>query len=163
MKKIFTLIILSLAMVGCSNNGTTTDQGIAPVESSSTQSTNQTPVAEDGSLGTFKVEFGEAKKVTSTYIEGDLLEVVYTFTNNSEETVSADTALMIKAYQDGIEINAEFDNELTGDNESKSIKPGASLECKRLFKLTSNSEVEVEATEFLGSTDDIVSKTFKLQ
>ncbi len=164
MKKVFLLLALSLTIVGCSNGGTTTDQGTAPIESSSTQSTNEssTPV-EEGTLGNFKVEFGEAKKVTSTYIEGDLLEVTYTFTNNSEDTVSADGVLMVKAYQDGIEIDTEFDTALTGDNESKSIKPGASLECKRLFKLTSNSDVEVEATEFLGLTNDIVSKTFKLQ
>ena len=164
MKKAFLLLVLSLTIVGCGNGGTTTDQGTTPIENSSTQSTNEnsTPT-EEGTLGNFKVEFGEARKVTSTYIEGDLLEVTYTFTNNSEETVSADTVLMVKAYQDGIEIDAEFDTELTGDNESKSIRPGASLECKRLFKLTSNNEVEVEATEFLGLTNDRVTKTFKLQ
>ena len=171
MKKIFALLVLSTALVGCgsTNIGTTTNQGTeaaSPSIESEVAEASQTPetLAEDGVLGgRFKVEFGAAEKVISEYEEDDLLMVTYTFTNNSEETVSADTALMIQGFQDGIEVDRTFDSTLTGDNESKSIKPGASLECKALFKLSSTSELEVEATEFLGMDGSMVTKTYTIQ
>lgn len=168
MKKSFALILLlGTVLVGCSSNGTTTNQGTEAVQETvagETTSVESKVPSEEGALGgKYKVEFGEAKKVTSEYEEGDLLMVTYTFTNNSEDTVASDTALMLKGFQDGIEVDRAFDNTLTGDNESKSIKPGASLECKALFKLTSTSDLEVEATEFCGLDDSMITKTFTIQ
>lgn len=188
MKKAFVLLALSVSLVGC-GSGTVTDQGkeaatttesTTPTESTtSTEGAAQnkegvymapvpesTPLdinkpAEEGVLGQYKVEFGTAKKVTSEYESGDLLMVTYTFTNNSNKAMAADTATMLTAYQDGVEIDQAFDSSLTEDNASKSIKPGVSLECKALFKLTSSSEVE--ATEFLGLDDSKVTKTFTVQ
>lgn len=167
MKKIFVMLILSTALVGCSNGntnqGTTTNQGTEPVEE--IDIIEEEPVmSEEGVLGgKYKVKFGTAEKVTSEYVEGDLLLVNYTFTNNSEETVAADMVLMIDAYQDGVEIDQVFDVTLTGDNANKNIKPGNSLECKALFILSSASDVEVDATEFLGMDGSMVTKIYTLQ
>ena len=170
MKKSFILVMLmGVILTGCSNNGVTTNQGVEKVqEQEMEQNTSETPQeenkVEDGTIGgKYKVEFGSAEKTTSEYNEGNLIMVTYTFTNNSEETVSADVALILKAFQDGIEVNQAFDVELTGDNASKSIKPGASLECKALFELSSDSDIEVEASEFCGLDNSMVTKTYTVQ
>lgn len=171
MKKSFVMLLLAVSLVGC-GSGTTTNQGTEHVQETSveevTPTESDTPqeeaIVEDGVIGgKYKVEFGSAEKATSQYEEGNLLMVTYTFTNNSEETVAADTALILKAFQDGIEVEQAFDVELTGENASKSIRPGASLECKALFKLTSSSDLEVEAAEFLGFDDSVVTKTYTIQ
>lgn len=169
MKKVFALLVLSISVSGCGSTGATTVQEAESVTESTaeTQAESEAPqeqAVEDGTIGgKYKVEFGTAEKATSEYEEGDLLMVTYTFTNNSEDTVAADTVLILKAFQDGIEVDQTFDSELTGDNASKSIKPGASLECKALFKLSSASDLEVEATEFCGLDDSMVTKTYTIQ
>lgn len=161
MKKLFIILILATILVGC-GNGTTTNQGSSPI--STPEATEEETVnSEEGILGgKYKVEFGTAEKVVSDYEEGDLLLVSYTFTNNSDETVAADTALMLQAFQDGVEIEQAFDSSLTGDNASKNLRPGSSLECKALFKLSSTNDVEVEATEFLGMDESMVTKVYTL-
>lgn len=164
MKKIFVMLMLTTALVGCGSTGTTTNQGTEQVkETAAVETQEEKQVTEDGTLGKYKIEFGSAEKVTSEYEEGDLLMVTYTFTNNSEEAVAADISLMLKAFQDGIEVDKVFDSSLTGDNASKSIKPGASLECKQLFKLTSTSDLEVEATDLFSFDDSVVTKTYTIQ
>lgn len=167
------MCMLTMALVGCgngnvnqgpaNNKGTVTNEGTSPISTSETTQ-DQTAGVEAGVLGNkYKVEFGEAEKVRSEYIDNDLLLVHYTFTNNSQDTVAADTALMLTAYQDGIEVEQVFDIALTGDNSSKNIKPGNSLECKALFMLSSTSDVEVDATEFLGMDGSMVTKVYTLQ
>lgn len=172
MKKVFVLLVLMLSFTGCGSTGAVTNQGTevaseAQVESAVVESESPVestaPSNEDGTLGVYKVEFGTGEKVQSTYGNGDLLAVTYTFTNNSDEAVASDTAIMLTAYQDGVEIEQIFETELTGENASKSIKPGVSIECKALFKLTSTSEVEVEASEFLGMDGSKVIKTYTVQ
>lgn len=171
-KKLIITLVASILLVGCSS-GTTTNQGTeqavvtttqrtteAATEQTTTQETEKT-FSNDGSLENSKVVLGEAKKVKSEVEEGDILEVNYTFTNNSEEAISAGTALIFTAYQDGVEINNVFDYSITGDNPDKKVKKGVSIECKALFKLESNSDVEVEVKEFLG--EDKVVKVYTLQ
>lgn len=164
MKKIFILLVFSFILGGCAP-GTTTNQGTSPVVSDTKESETESilPTLEDGALSKYKVEFGESKKVKSDYADGDVLEVTYTFTNNSDEATSAIVALTFTAYQDGVQIDPIFDSGLTGDNESKNIKPGVSLECKSLFVLTSNNDVEIEAREFMGLDDNKTIKTYQLQ
>ncbi len=166
MKRIFAVLIVAIALVGCSNKGTTMDQGTAPsTNTAPTQvPTESATPSEDGLIGgKYNVKFNEAQKVVSQYEPGDLLMVTYLFTNNSQETVAADTVLMLKGFQDGVEVDRVFDSSLTGDNESKSIRPGASIDCKVLFKLSSTNNLEVEATEFLGMDNSKVTKTYTLQ
>ena len=177
MRKLFCLLAVSMMLTGCGAN--TTNEGTNQVtnNTNSSQATDNTTQAtdnttnnetsnnsEDGMIdGKYKVEFGTAEKVQSQYGDGELLMVSYTFTNNSDETVSPDIALMLQAFQDGIEIEQTFETALTGDNASKSIRPGASLECKALFKITSTSDVEVEATAAFSFDGDMVTKTYTLQ
>lgn len=165
--KLFILLmaILSVSLVGCGSS-TTTSQGMEPakVEQTATAPEEKEEVkeeakVEDGTLGDYKVEFGEAQVVESSYGDGDLLEVTYNFTNNSEEAKSADVAVILTAYQDGVEMEKAFDVQITGENHSKNVKKGVGLECKALFKLTSKSPVEVEAEEFLGDGSKI-EKTY---
>ncbi len=166
LKKIFALFIVAILVVGCSSNSPTTDQGTKPstnLKATQSPTVSATP-SQNGLIGgKYNVTFEEAEKVTSEYESGDLLMVTYLFTNNSQETVSADTALMLQGFQDGVEVDRIFDSSLTGDNESKSIKPGASLDCKALFKLSSTNDLEVEATEFLGMDNSKVTKTYTIQ
>ena len=171
------MLVLTTALVGCSsgntnqaeNNQGKVNQGVVTNEGTEIIIEEDTPdnkvvSNEEGVIGgKYKVKFGTAEKVTSDYVDADVLLVHYTFTNNSDETVSADLALMIDAYQDGIQVEQVFDVSLTGDNAAKNLKPGSSLECSILFELTSTSDLEVEATEFLGMDGSMVTKTYSIQ
>jgi uncharacterized protein YceK len=174
-KKIIIVLIASLLLSGCSYTSATTNQGTEKVVDTTEQATTnvateaaqetESKSVEDGLLGggKYKVELKEARKTRSKYENADVLEVTYVFTNNSDEAASADMALYFKAYQDGIEMDPVFDVELTGENHSKNIKPGVSLECKALFKLTSNSDVEVEVVEAFSFSNNKVVKVYTLE
>ncbi len=167
------MLILTTTLVGCSSSNTNQNDTINE-ENIPNQQTEiiiideepkQITVAdEEGVLdGKYKIQFGAAEKMTSEYINGDLLLVSYTFTNNADYTISPDLAVMVDAYQDGIEIGQIFDATLTGGNTNKSVEPGSSIECKALFMLSSDSDVEVEALEFLGMDGSMVKKVYKVQ
>lgn len=154
--KLIVALAISALLAGCNSSGTVSNKGTVPIVTTAVQATTEvaqetTKAVEDGLLGgKFKVELGSARKVESNEEDIELLEVTYTFTNNSDEAISAFQALMFTAYQDGIEIFETIDYNITGGNDTRDIKPGASLECKTLFKLISNSEVEVEVVESPG-------------
>lgn len=120
--------------------------------------------AAEGSIGEYEVKIGDSEVVNSTYDEGELLLVNFSFTNHSEDAVSPELALMCTAYQDGIEIEQTFEGELTNDNYDKKIKPGASIDCQVLFKLDSHSDVEMEISQAFSFSDTgTVEKVFSVK
>lgn len=75
--------------------------------------------------------------------------ITFTWTNNSDETSNAFSALVVNAYQDGIQLDMTFTNGQR-DEYMRNIRPGASLQVQYLFILrNTESSVEVEVRNFM--------------
>ena len=96
-------------------------------------------------------------------MDSELLVVTYLFTNNSDEEDCAFNVLQFRVYQDDTELERVYDIEVAGDNDSKNIKPGESIECKAVFRLSSESNVEEEVTDTLTLSDGRCRKVYALE
>ncbi len=164
------LILLALCLCACGAE--------APSEEAPAEEIAAEPAAEPEQAATeetaadaassFAVELKDARRFAN-YEGVDILLVIYSFTNNSEDTISATSALYFKGFQDGVQLEpgyaAEGDlpEDVKGlyDNDWKDIRPGTTLDCYYCFELDSESEVEVEVTDFVTFSDDLLAaKTY---
>lgn len=133
-----------------------------------TQPAGEAQAAETGSnVGDYSVEI-KGSRLTETYDGKPVIVVTYGFTNNAEEAQAFYLAFETKAYQNGVGLNEAYvltDNDpYTGDNQTKEIKTGATIDVEVAYELNdSETDVEVEVEEFLGWTDDKVTKTFTIK
>lgn len=153
MKKIIAAgaaFMLAMACVGCS-----TGEDAASTEASSEPAAQ----AQKASDTEFPVEIKESA-VVKDYDGNPALVVGLSWTNNSEETTAFETALMVSAFQDGVELDYAITDGSTGydlDASWKEVRPGTTQDVWCCFALTSESDVEVEVTEWLSLNDDILA------
>lgn len=113
----------------------------------------------EGAVGEFYVKLNDCS-ITTDYEGKDAIIVDYSFTNSSEETVCALVSVLLKAFQDGVELDLatvmrdEF-------NEQKDLRPGTTIDgCQAAFLLTSDSPVEVEVSDIWN--DPTVGKIYEV-
>lgn len=116
-----------------------------------------------GDLGDYYVEVKGASLVKD-YDGNPAVVITYAWTNNSEDTTSAEVALMAKAFQDGVQLNTAFIGDASVYNSElsfKGIRPGTTFEVQCAFELTSESSViEFEVSELFSLSDDTVAENF---
>ncbi len=166
MKKIVSLLlalVMALSLIACGGNNTDTPD---PVDKNPVA--NEDPKDEsNGSLGDYAVKF-TGYSLAKDYEGNDAIIVSYDFTNNSAEATSSMTALIIRAYQDGIELSSailmDAPDGYDAESEMKNIKTGATLNCQTAFVLSSvTSPVEIEAEELFGFSDAQVTYTCTIE
>lgn len=153
--------VLCISLVGCGErddvNTTDTIIGNCAGEVNTT----------DAIIGDYAVEI-LGSRLTTDWEGAPVIIITYKFTNNSEETISAFSALYLKAYQNGVELlKAYFIDDYSSDNEMRDLRPAASLEIEVAFELDDSlSPVEFVVTEFAaefwGTPADSVSKVFSI-
>ena len=118
-----------------------------------------------GKVGDYSVVIKSAT-VTTDYEGNPAIVVTYNWTNGSDETMMAMTALSSKAFQDGIQLESAL---MTSDNYTPNVatelKPGASLDVQAAYVLrNTTSPVEFELSEFLSyDNTQVVTKTFNIK
>lgn len=76
--------------------------------------------------------------------------ITYRLTNNTDISNSEFLNITIRAFQDGLELDKDY-NDITDGTFMKNIQAGATVELKKSFKLSNmDSPVALEATEFTG-------------
>jgi hypothetical protein len=100
---------------------------------------------------------------------GDCVYVYFNFTNGSGSSCSPSSSLLIRAFQNGVEIesvspgyndNAPVEN----DNLYKQIQDGASVDIALLFKLDDDSDVSLELSPYFTDQDSVIGEyTFSLE
>lgn len=128
----------------------------APVEPESVS-------ASSGTLGNYYVEIKDASIVTD-YDGNPAIVITYEWTNNGEETVSAEDVLARAAFQDGTPLDdayigdvALYDSELL----YRELDPGETFDVQCAFTLASDSAiVEFELSELAGSLGSFVAADF---
>ncbi len=101
-------------------------------------------------------------EMTTDYEGKPVLVVIFTFTNNSDEASSAMFSFNVTGFQDGIELDESYFlntddplNDIVSGNNLKEIKKGASIEVGYAFLTTSQSEIEIEASELFNFSDEV--------
>jgi uncharacterized protein YxeA len=188
MKKITSIIMAMLMLVGGSALFTSCSSSTSSDSSSSTVEEEQTTEAEtveqadeeqtteaetveqadeeDGKLGDYVVDIKSSR--LSKNMSGDKVVIItYGFTNNSDSAESFTSAFNAQAYQDGVEIERDYfvqDDSYDSNSSTKDIKSGKTVDVEVAYTLNdTKTDVDVEVTELISLSDDMVTKTFKLK
>lgn len=148
--------VLAIASSSSDDEGSTQQQSAGEVQS----------LESDNNVGDYLVEIKDAR-FTETYDGKPVIVVTYGFTNNSENPSAFYLAFETNAYQNDIGLNKAYvlkdGDPYSEDNQSKEIRTGATLDVEVAYELNdTESDVEIEVEEFMGWSDDKVTKTFTL-
>ncbi len=133
--------------------------------SESTDDQGSGSASKDSNLGDYQVEILSCR-LSEDYSGKAVVIVKYKFTNNSDEKANFMFTFSDEVYQDGIGLNKSYvlnDDSYSSDNQSKDIKPGASLEVEVAYELNDETtDIEVEVEELISLDKNIVKKTFQI-
>lgn len=157
MKKILVSIMvltLSFSLIACGGTegsssseaqGQTAQAETIEKESKEENNDMQIKVGDELITGDFAVRINSLRKVED--MDGNPSVVVnYSFTNNSEDTISPMVAIYMKIFQDGTQLeNAIIFEGISLDNSMKELRPGTSIDdCETGFVMISENELEIE-------------------
>ena len=169
MKKLICIVIAALmllSLTACGSGGTDNKTAEKPGEttagSQETEKIDMKQQEQEGDLGDYHVKFVDFTPAKD-YEGKDVIVVNWEFTNNSEDTTSADVAVYIKAFQNGVELDPAYVDLDGADNSMKDIRPGTTLDIHTSFVLADTSTVEFEATELISFSDDMVVTTYAFE
>lgn len=171
MKKILTLLLAcsmaAITFVGCSFvDGSSSSNSVAESstnESSMAESSTESlveSVAEESKTETTAAKYDVAingAKFAEDYEGKKGVIISYTFTNNSDETTMAMSAVNLDVYQDGVELEigiTGMDSGYDAESALKKIKTGKSVKCEAFYLLTSEADLEIEISEFFDFSDN---------
>lgn len=120
--------------------------------------------AENGVFGDYVV-YVEGARLTSDYEGKPAIIVSYNFTNYSEESQSFWTAFADTLYQNGVGLSTAvlLDDSYNEMSQTQEIKKGASITVEKAYVLNdSESDIEVEITDWLGFSDNVYIETIVL-
>lgn len=118
----------------------------------------------EGDVGDYHIVLKDAT-VVKDYDEKAVI-VTYIWTNNSDETTSAKSAVDVNVFQNGVSLEPAFIYSENYDDEAalKSVRPGTSIQVQDAFYIEDMSDIDVEVTESWGFEDTgTVYKTFSLK
>lgn len=120
-------------------------------------------VSSAGALGDYYVEIKDAF-LTQDYEHKPVIVIIYSWTNNSDETTANWTSVIEKAFQDGIELESAImvdDERYDSGSSMNDVRPGTTIDIQVAYVMTSEtSKVEFEISELISFSDDIVYKEF---
>lgn len=174
-KKLVTLLlagVLALSATACTSTEepkeeTKTEEAKEKEEVPAETDTEETPeeevkeeVPEDDGIIDFTAEKFNVKYVKhefGTDYEGNkCLYYYYTFTNNGEENATAGIAAHVQCFQDGSECEmaiTEDVNDSMNNYAMNEVQPGGTAEVCQTYKLKSDTEITIEASDMLSFDD----------
>ena len=173
-KKLVTLLlagVLALSATACTSTEepkeeTKTEEVKEKEEVPAETDTEETPeevkeeVSEDDGIIDFTAEKFNVKYVKhefGTDYEGNkCLYYYYTFTNNGEENATAGIAAHVQCFQDGSECEmaiTEDINDSMNNYAMNEVQPGGTVEVCQTYKLKSDTEITIEASDMISFDD----------
>lgn len=152
--------LLALSLCACGGDDASSTAPTEDTNSTTTEETREPVDTSSATVGNYEVSIGDAAMVSDDYTGEEAFLVNFTFTNNSEETTSPMLALMVEAYQDGVQLERAIigSEDFDASSESLNVQPGGSNEFQLVFTLTSETPVQVIAEEFLGDGTQAVKE-----
>lgn len=170
-KKIVAMMLASMmafSFVGCGGNAEKPQTKQESVEKEPEAEKEEVPeekeedpakkdVQEDDGIIDFTAETFSVKYVKhefGTDFEGNkCLYYYYTFTNNGEENATAGITANVQCFQDGSECEmaiADDTNDSMNNYAMNEVQPGGTVEVCQTFKLKSDTELTIEASELIS-------------
>lgn len=98
-------------------------------------------------------------KLAKDYEGKDCAVVTYTFTNNSDDTISFASVFYPKVFQNGIECDSAITLDgIENDNYLTDIRPGATIDVDMAYELQDMSDIEIEVKELISWDDKIYAE-----
>lgn len=121
----------------------------------------------NNNIGNYSVEIKNAR-LTKNWENKDTVVITFGFTNNAENPASFMTAFQYDVYQNGVGLERAYtlndSDNYDEANQSKDIKKGASIDVEVAYILNdTETDVEVEVGDWLGLSDDKVSRNFSIK
>lgn len=120
-------------------------------------------VPSSGDLGDYHVEIRDAA-LAADYAGNPAIVITYSWTNNSADTVSAMTAMLEKAFQNGVQLDAAIigdDSVYDPASQTRDVRPGTTIDVECAYLLTSDTAaVEFELSDLVSLSRDIVLMNF---
>ena len=160
-------VIIVIGIIGAAAGGgsdsSSKDNGKSDNTGTSEQANDAQP-AEDAGVKTDYPTSIDGAEITTDSLGDKAIVVTYTWTNNSDKNASFDVALDAKAYQNGVELEADCFIDGADCLDVRDVRPGTTTTLKQAYKLADTSEVEVEVKELFSLSDDIIaSQKFAVQ
>lgn len=167
-KNLIFAVLLAMLLGGCSSSEPTEtnsgSQNGAVSEQTSETASEENAAQDSGELGKAFVKIGECAR-TKDYEGKDAIVVTLEYTNNDEKAQSFMTAVICKAFQNGVELSSAVitDDSYSSENNLKEIKTGATITVHEAYLLDeASADVEFEAEEFMSFSDEKLSKIFSI-
>lgn len=161
-KKIVAMLLTGAMVLSITACGGDTDSGKdnkTNTETATDQNETKTEDAQpvDDGIIDFTAEKFNVKYVrhefTNDYEGNKCLLYYYTFTNNSDENATAGIAANVQCFQDGSEcemgIMAE-QNDSMNNYALNEVQPGGTVEVCQVYKLKSDAELTIEASDMIS-------------
>lgn len=139
------LLFFALVVAGSSDssNDVNSNDNIEKTTVNSGEATTQ-----KNNAGSYNVEVKKAT-LTKDVSDNSIVVVTYLFTNNGTDSVSFDTVIDDKAFQNGVELGVVWSSygvdDLDFETKSKEIKPGVTFEVTCAYELNDESTpVDIE-------------------
>lgn len=157
-------LVACLGLVGCSSDDST-DSVDDTASTTDESATEESETAEEAEESTSDYEVTIDSAVLSEDYEGNLAVIVtYSWTNNSDETTSAYTALYAQVFQNGVECETTVADDEDDDGYMTDVKPGYGTTFSLAYVLEDESDITVEVTEWLSWDDTILAEeTFSFE
>lgn len=160
-KKIIALLLcsaLAVSVTACGGSNEPKDNNSSKTEESKKDKPEKKEeVKEDDGIIDFSTDNFNAKYVKhefGTDYEGNkTLLYYYTFTNNSDENTAAGMSAHIQCFQDGSECEMAIMSEYTDSMNNyavNEVQPGGTVEVCQTFKLKSDTEMTIEASDLMA-------------
>ncbi len=151
------IVVVVIAIIAGASGGGDGDQGTGDASSSNGSST----------LGNYEIAILSCR-LAEDYTGKPVVIVKYKFTNNDDDPTAFYLAFDDKVYQDDIGLNKSYilddSANYSGDNQTKEIKKGASIEVEVAYELNDTTNpIQVEVSELWSYSDKKVSKTFNIK
>ena len=142
---------LSLALVGCGSSASTAATGTAA--SSEAAQSAQAAASTEATAADYVVTI-DGSRMAQDYKGKSVLVVSYSFTNNSDSAQSFASAVIAKAFQNGVQIQDSFGVDGVDTNGYMAeVKPGGTSKVELAYQLTDQSDVTVEVKELISFGD----------
>ena len=171
LKKLISIILALMVLVVLASCSVESEQ---PMETVQGADNVVTQLNNDNNLGDYMVEI-KGCRMAEDYQGNPIVIVTYSFTNNGDEAAAFYLSLEDEVYQDGIGLNKSYvvadSANYSSDNQSKSIKKGATLDVEVAYELNDAAGVKSSMTatlekvsrllETMGKDDDEVAKNLE--
>ena len=161
---IIVAVVVALIVIGSMAGG---DEPTGETQVSENQGVESAAPSNLSNLGDYEVII-DSCRLSESYDGKPVVIVKYIFTNSDDDPSAFWTSIEDAVFQDGIGLNECYlvtdSANYSADNQIKEIRKGATLNVEVAYELNdTETDIEVEVSEYFSFTDRKVTKIFSIK